>query len=399
VRPEREPRPEVLEFGAPPRDGDSEGGRSWRRWRRWWPLAVVPLLVAVFVVRMQHHGEPSASPRASTSPVPTSSAAAASPSRSPSPVPIAPVVTELGHPLLDTAGGWELFARTPDALVRIDPARGRITRTPVPRIASSGPVSLVVGRDWAVLKPLDFVSGYLVRDGRAAEVLVGALAQGGLAAPGPDGASLWVPEHERYDRIALVDLGGRPVGPEIAMMAGIGDMLTPDGSGYVVQVGIGGAYAARPDGLRRITTGLLLAIGPTRWLVYECDDQYQCGMVLIDRRTGTRRAVGAEPLDLPSGSTGVISPDGVHAAIVRLGRTAPPTLWLMDMPAGLSNPVQVPGGIRDGDAAMVWSPDGRWLFIIGSNGHLYAVGTDGAMRDLGLDLPVIQLAVRGTPLS
>jgi hypothetical protein len=400
VQPERDPQAQILEFGRPPDDG-SAGGPPWRRWRRWgWPVAVVALLVAAIVVRTQQHGRPAASPAASASPVRSPSPSSASPGASPSAVPTAPVVTELGHPLVDTAAGWELFGRTADALIRIDPARGRITRTPVPRIASTGPVSLVVGRDWAVAKPLDFVDGYLVRDGRAAEPLSGVLAQGGLAAPGPDGASLWVPVHETNDRMALVDLNGRPVGPEIRMVPGMSEEPIGDGTGYLVFNGVGGAYAAGPDGVRRITSGSLLAIGPTRWLAYECDDRYNCGTVLIDRRTGTRRGVGSPALDQPFGPAGVISPDGVHAVIMVFTRTAPPALSLIDTTSGVSRPVIVPGGIRDGDDAMVWSPDGRWLLLTGANGRLYAVGTDGAIRDLGLDLPpLVQLAVPAAPLS
>jgi hypothetical protein len=125
-------------------------------------------------------------------------------------------------------------------------------------------------------------------------------------------------------------------------------------------------------------------------------------MALIDRRTGARHPANSEEIDQFSASPGVFSPDGVHAAIVLPNRSSPTGLSLRDVPAGLSQPILVPGGVRDGNGAMVWSPDGRWLIVTGDTGHLYAVGVDSGIRDLGLDLPPVgQLAVRTTtaPLS
>src|SRR5689334_9274203 len=61
---------------------------------------------------------------------------------------------EAGRPLLGVTAGWELFGWGPEALVRIELARGRVTRTTVEPPNSSGPVSFVVGRDWAVVRPL-----------------------------------------------------------------------------------------------------------------------------------------------------------------------------------------------------------------------------------------------------
>lgn len=398
--PDREPQPQIVEFGRAPADGSPERGPAWLRYRRLlWPLAIVALLAGAFIVRTQHRGEPSATPRASATAA--SPAAIGSPSRSPSAAPTVPVVRDLGRPLFDTVAGWELFARTADAIVRIDPAHGRITSTPVPRIPSTGPVSLVVGRDWAVVRPLDYVPGYLVRDGHPAEPLTGALGQGGLAAPGPDGASLWVPVHAGSDRAALVDTAGRPVGPSITMVPGMDDNLIGDGTGYLQFSGVGGSYVARPDGVHRITTGTLLASGPTKWLAYECDDRYHCGMVLVDRGTGARRTVDGPPIDQLAVTQGVFSPDGVHAALVLRSRLAPPTLALIDTKASVTQPAGVPDWERDGDDTMAWSPDGKWLIVTNSNGRLYAVSGDGlGVGDLGLDLPpVIQLTVRRAPLS
>ena len=54
--------------------------------------------------------------------------------------------------------------------------------------------------------------------------------------------------------------------------------------------GIGGMYDIGPDGVHRITTGTLLGIGRTRWLTAECDEQYNCATIVIDRSSGSRAA-------------------------------------------------------------------------------------------------------------
>jgi len=45
---------------------------------------------------------------------------------------------------------------------------------------------------------------------------------------------------------------------------------------------------------------------------------------------------------------------------------------------------------------MVWSPDSRWLFVVGGGGRLYAIDSSTArVTDLGIPLPPVdQLAVR-----
>src|ERR1700690_48153 len=51
-----------------------------------------------------------------------------------------------GHRLLGVTAGWELFARGPDDLLRIQLAQGRITRTYVPPLETASPdVAFVIG--------------------------------------------------------------------------------------------------------------------------------------------------------------------------------------------------------------------------------------------------------------
>jgi hypothetical protein len=123
----------------------------------------------------------------------------------------------LGHPLLGVGAGWELFGRGSGVVVRIEFARGRITRTAVPALASSGPVSFVAGAQGALVRPIDFVTGYLIPDGQPARVAPGVFGTGGPAFPGPDPRHLWVASGAAGDRMVLAGMDGRSTGVPIAV--------------------------------------------------------------------------------------------------------------------------------------------------------------------------------------
>src|SRR5579859_2403806 len=54
-----------------------------------------------------------------------------------------PVVMQLGHSLLPGASGWELFARSDEAVIRIQVGSGRVTTTPLPAVLDEGGVAFV----------------------------------------------------------------------------------------------------------------------------------------------------------------------------------------------------------------------------------------------------------------
>jgi hypothetical protein len=98
----------------------------------------------------------------------------------------------VGHPLLGVRAGWQLFGLArgrsypwPGEVVRIQLAAGRITETRFPALLSTGPVTLLAGRHQAIVRPLDYVPGYLVPDGARSVPLRGALQNGGIVSPGP----------------------------------------------------------------------------------------------------------------------------------------------------------------------------------------------------------------------
>jgi hypothetical protein len=346
---------------------------------------------------VRHGSTPSASPSgprltdAVTLPTSGSTAASAVPPR---PV----VVTQLGHRVLGVRAGWELFVRgtgglsgPPDELVRVQLAKGRLTRTTVPALLSTGPVSFLVQPRTVIIRPLDLVPGYLVPDGRPADRLSGVLSLGGPAIPGPKPGQVWVQtDTGKHAAMTLVGSDGGATGVTIPIPSG--SYVTSDGAGYPLFTGPDGAYDAQPDGLHRITTGTVLALGPTRWLTVECDDQDRCENVVIDRGSGKRRILRGPVLHLTP-HAGVISPDGSTAAVA--GQA---TLHLLDLKRGTDHRLAVPidQGAAFDNETVAWSPESRWLFVAGLKGKLLVVDTHThRVHHLGLALPPItQVAVR-----
>jgi hypothetical protein len=169
---------------------------------------------------------------------------------------------------------------------------------------------------------------------------------------------------------------------------------TPDGAGYLLFSGIGGVYDARPDGIRRISTGALLAVGPTGWLVVECDEQYRCQTVLIGRLDGSRRVVNAGTVS--PNQVGVISPDGSTAAMLGTSPDGGRGLYLLDLASGRRRDVRLSVSQDSFDADLSFSPDSSLLFTVAAEGSLAVITRrTGAVGSLGVPLPVLsQLVLR-----
>ncbi len=372
--------------------------RSWRSRRWWWlvALAVAGLVVAGVLVGRSGSDSPTGR-RAG----PSVSIGAFAPVTVPTPA-RRPVVTVAGRPLLGVRAGWELFARGPDELLVIQPARGRVIRTPVPVLASTGDVSFVVANDRVLIRPLDVVPGYEVPDGQPARELPAALRQSPMfAGPRPD--EVWVPTGVGrvggYSAVQLLGVGGRPVGRPVSLPAGVqtGQLLA-DGGGGLMFSGVGGYYRLGPRGWRRFTSGVPLAVGPTRIFVAECDAQYSCSSVRIDAHSGRRTAVPYDPRDRDMLGIGVISPDGRQAAIPAYGPTGENVVRLVDLRTSTQRFTRLSVDIQTNvsSGTLVWSPDSRWVFGVGPGGVIGAVDArTGALHTLGVQLPsVTQLGVR-----
>ena len=375
------------------------GGRS--AGRRWVPRALLACLVlaAVAVVAVRGVGH-QARPAATAS--------------APPPPPMHVMI--VGHPLLGVTAGWELFARGPDDLLRIQLAQGQITQTYVPSLETASPdVAFVIGAREAVIRPSDLVPGYVVPDGGQARPLTGLLANGGPMVPGPAGSqAAWITSGSPTSpALSLVTLTGhlsgpsirfQPGGPQVpatAVSDGRGDVLVTDNSFGVYDTG---------PGWDRPVPGTVIAVGPTAWLVDVCDVLYRhCRNEVVDVSDGTRRVLPGAAVPGPFYTswppTGVISPDGSTAAVAESGRNGQLTVHLIDLRTGATRDLDVPLGSFGGDLSvggnaneysMVWSPDGRWLFVAATGGRLVAIDPrTGRAEGLGVNLPAVeQVAIR-----
>jgi hypothetical protein len=384
-----------VEFGS----GRSAARRPLPRWvpRALLACLVVAALVTVAVRGVSHQARPAA--------------------KAPAPPP--PMrVTLAGHRLLGVTAGWELFARGPNELLRIQLAQGKITQTYVPPLETASPdVAFVIGAHEAVIRPSDLVPGYVVPDGGQARPLTGVLSDGGPLVPGPAGSqAAWVASGSPTSpELSLIALTGHRSGPSIrfqsggpqvpatAISDGRGDVLVTDNNDFIV-------YDTGP-GWDRPVPGTVIAVGPTEWLVDACDPLYlHCRDEVVNASSGSRRAV---PGAAPTGPyyyfgwppTGVISPDGSTAAVAESGRNEQLTVHLVDLRTGATRDLNVPVGMSGGDLevggnanenSMVWSPDGRWLFVAATGGKLVVVDTrTGRVEGLGVRLPAVeQVAIR-----
>lgn len=287
-------------------------------------------------------------------------------------------VTDLGRPLLDAPGDWELFGQGPGVVVRMELGRGRVTHTSVPELGSASPVFFVVGPDRAIVHPMDWVPGHVVHDGKPALRLPPALNQAASVLPGPDPRHLWAEtEAGTGSALTLLTLDGRPAGVQIPIPPDV-TVQASDRAGHAVMFGIGGMYNARPDGMHRITSGILLAAGPTRWLTLECDERYRCAGVVIDRASGARRALKTS-LDSYEQDAGAVSPDGRTAALLQPNGAGGSTVHLLDLTTGAQRMTGVTTSSSQtvGGRAFVWSPDSRWLFVTTGAGRVLAVNSAG----------------------
>jgi hypothetical protein len=348
--------------------------RPHRRWRSGWLLiACGAVLAAVVAVMVIGHGNklPRARPAG---------------------------MGETGPRLLGLRANWELFGYGPGWVVRIQFASGRITQTAVPPVLSSGPVSFVVGPHQAIIRPLDFVPGYLVPDGRPAHLLPGALGSGGTVIPGPQPGTAWVQAGFQVTSMPLVRMDGTKVGVFLRLPSGGPRLAIPDGRGYAL-VGVGdpaGLYDVRPGGFHRIA-GMLAAVGPTRWLIVDCHSGHRCSNVVVDQAGGARHILPGPSAEPESGAApGVIAPDGSAAAVMRVSGDQV-TLHLLNLMSGADQQISVPLDEESAaDQTLAWSPDSRWLFIVAAHGELAAVNARTRhVEGLGVQLPPIsQIAVR-----
>jgi len=370
------------------------GDTGLRRWRRWWPLVAVAAAVVAFIAYSTQGGGPPtsapSSPSANVTRVTDTSSGSPSPSAPASP----PRITAVGGSILGITEPWELFAIGPGGVVRIRFAAGQVVRTPFPPLLSTGPAAFIVGRTWAMIRPLDRVPGYLIRDGQPAGPLTGLLANGGVALPGT-GDNVWLSPDAAPRTMQLIGIDGRSVGPSITIPITEGS-VGADGTGYVIAYG-NGAYLVRPGGQQPITTGVLAAVGPTRWLVADCAANPACPLTVIDRATGQHRVLPGLSTEIgDSPVPGVVSPDGTWAAVYGSNAGSATQVHLINLTTSADRGLDIDLRGFEAPGMLAWSPDDKWLFVIGNRGVLYAYNVDTAhLTDFGVLVPPVdQIVVR-----
>jgi hypothetical protein len=387
---------EWVDFG-PGSESEVLGSGGWH-WR-WWYGAVALVLVAALIVLHGRQGSsphatapssaPKSSPRPSSTPTPpvTSSAPAV-------PTPGSqPLVQNVGHPLLAVPSDWELFGEGTNGVVRVELAKGVVTSTTVPVVDGGGSLSFVVGPTSVVVRPYDEVPGYVVPDGQPATAIA-TTTDLGAAVLGPDPNHYWS-TNSNDTQMSLVGFDGARTGSTITVPIGVQPIS--DGDGYLMFTGTSGVYDLRPSSTQRITTGFVLAAGPSGWLVSECDPSYKCSTYVVSRATGTRRSIAGPAASGFFAGNGIISPDGSMAALLESASSGSPTIHLIDLATGKDRDTgaSVDISLGFGEGTYVWSPDGRWLFAAGTGQRLQAIDVRANhVSDLGIDAHVTQVALR-----
>jgi hypothetical protein len=386
-------QPDVVQLGG--------RGPLWSGHRRWlFALAALAIVIGLLVAFRPHDPKRAASASSSASPSTSTSRSAPPPTFSPSPTPViadpnAVTTVSGGSPLLDAAPSWVLFAHGANSIFRIQLATGQVISSPIPLLSSDGQSALIAGPDQVIVQTVDSVPGFSIPDGRPAVALPAAFPQGATALPGPDTSHLWVSNVD-VTAMTLVGFDGTPTGTTLKVPAQ-GSTPISDGAGYLLFYAIGGVYELRPNGISRITTGDLIATGPTAFLTNECDAQFHCSTIAINRATGARHTLG--PTTHQYGLVGVISPDGSTAAVLTAdNNNTAAQIHLVNLATGAdwATPIAIDPSFSYEDGLFVWSPDSKWLFATNGVGRIYTVNPAAKkVTELGPNLgPVSQLALR-----
>lgn len=356
-----------------------------------WPAALVAiaaLAVGAFVV-LHHHGSPTrrARPAATTAAFVTATA------------PVS--VYDAGHPLLGSTGRWNLFGVGNGIVVRVEPARGRVTVTELPESPGGAAVSLIALPGRVVVRPVDPGPSYSVADGAEAVALGGPLGTRlrhvGPVFPGPLLGQEWVqtsPAGEDATVMTLIGADGRTIGPPVHVPAD--GFLSGDGLGHLAYTTrVNSEYYATSPGRWRVhTDGQLLAVGANRVVTAEHDPRLGYRMVVTDVPNGSRHAFAAHGF-VADPVLGTVSPDGRTAAVLS-GSFHATTVVLVDLRTGIERD---PAVAVSEDDSLGWSPDGHWLLAVTAAGHVVAVDArTAAVHPLGASLPPLsQLLVRPAP--
>ncbi|HEX8509270.1 MAG TPA: hypothetical protein VF635_07210 [Propionibacteriaceae bacterium] len=346
----------------------------------WWLVGVLVLAVLVSGVGLlirQILVVPDRS--APTPPQPSAASPTVTPTASGQPLinPADPrVVRPGGRPLLPGSGPDQVFVQSSTAIYRIELATGQIIRTPTPLLDQHS--SFVAGPGWVVFKTIDNDPGVVVRNGHRAAPLPPALRPNGRLYPAQSGGMWLVPENPtRGARVVTrVNVNNGPDRNETIRLSGEIGLPSADAAHYLFATNSGGTYQFRPSGVRKLTTGDLLAVGRHHLLVWDCDKKARCNPYRLDRTHGRRTTIPAARkaiLKLYQGNVaqaegsggGDLSPDGTHTALRYPGnRLSSWPIAVVDLSTGQTR--TLPGNLTDTNpnSQFAWTANGRYFLAI-----------------------------------
>jgi hypothetical protein len=257
-------------------------------------------------------------------------------------------------------------------------------------VAQSWATTQRLGGDLTLIKSADALLAFGTSDDPAfafrkgvQEPLDARFSTSGVKLPGPVDGTIWIPAPElessrRGVGYRLVTIDGLDVDDDGATIdLPDAELLGSDGRGGLVVSRAGDVFAVGIDGVERLTTGALIAVGSDTAYVRECTTIDACDVVRVDRGTGDRSAVDAAfgpdaPLAAPwppGAALGTsVSPDG-GVALVQIpvdstdaaADTAVVETWaFVDTAQGSLTIVDD----FDSGQPVVWSADSRFAAVL-----------------------------------
>jgi hypothetical protein len=288
---------------------------------------------------------------------------------------VAPEVADLGVEVIGLTVGGEV--------IQVDPATGS-TVTHHELGASFGPPLIFAGRGWILVPTVSFGDqpGAVVLADDGTRSLIDTGGSWPFAVSDDGSGRFWLPvesaEAPGGIRLVEMSIAGEATGSELALTA-YPSFVDPLG-GVVVDAA-GGSYRVTVEGVSRLTSGRLLAIGRSRLLVEECDETLVCGHYVVERSSGVRRRIELEPavsLGLASDRmVWVPSTDALNEAENRFlvsfwdqsvdfrRRTG-----VLDLDTGAFTEFSDFDLYDNGVQNVVWGPGGEQVFWLDSSAHL-----------------------------
>lgn len=368
---------------------------------KWWLIGVLVLAVLVsgggLLIRQLLDVPDAPAPALPPPPLATPPTATPSaPARSSTNPTDPQVVRPAGRLLLPGAGPDEVFVQSATAVYRIELATGQIIRTPTPLLEQHS--SFVAGPGWVVFKTIDNDPGVVVKNGRRAAPLPPGLQPNGRLYPAPDGDLWLVPENPtRGARVVTrVDIDGRRVKGQTFRVSDEIGLPTADAARSLFTTNSGGMYQLTPSGVRKLTTGDLLALGRHHVLVWDCDGKARCQPYSLDRTHNRRTVIPSAHKtilelyqDLPDRAQdfggGDLSPDGTHAALRYPGTQLDSwPLAVVDLSTGQSH--TLPGNVTETNpnTQFTWTANSRYFLALTDHQMRAYDTTTGTIRTIAV---------------